>query len=460
MGDEKNREKMNKDKDREKKDKDRDKADKHREKMPQIKREVPADESHSSNIKSLIKKDSKPSYEKRPLEKFRQKSKVDPSKTSNDKSKKPMSTSDVIKQMMEASKIGEKVSAPTFKIPKKAAPASIKRQREENGPKIGTHKRFREDAGVKAEPLSPPLSPQLSTNSSSPSPPGSPVSGSAFSPPDMYKDLSPLPLPDSPPASPPELEEGEIEDTSSTMNGWNDIDLTTEIKPLSLDNINSQDVSNSKDSDVRVQNLEMETPNLDEVTNGDEDDSLFLDSPNSLKKFFCQICDQFDNEGGTTKTKIVFHIFKKHLRGFFHKLNLCYSSEKMVKIFSSEEYSQVIQEFGLDDGIYYPTASLGENISRWKCLRCTVSLFKNEREGLLHVATEHYGQLLVPPGWFSEGCQSFACSESGCNKEFQSWTSVLNHETLKHDAFNRYVGKVFKNDYLMKTNVPKKRHRD
>jgi hypothetical protein len=156
----------------------------------------------------------------------------------------------------------------------------------------------------------------------------------------------------------------------------------------------------------------------------------------------------------------VLHIVEQHLQGLSLEMDSCTSIEEKVKIFTSEDYGTIIKEYGLDDSLYQPLLTLDENITRWRCLRCKMCLFKTEVEAERHVATEHYGKLLVPPQWFPEGCKTFGCSQLGCEKEYGSWRALLNHETLQHDAFKGYMGKVFKNDYLLKTNIPKKRLRD
>jgi hypothetical protein len=84
----------------------------------------------------------------------------------------------------------------------------------------------------------------------------------SVSSPELYKDMSPLPLPRSPPASPEALD-GEIEDGPLVMD-WMNTDLTNEIKPLSnnRDNImedkeiaEPQDLTESKLGGIRSDDI-------------------------------------------------------------------------------------------------------------------------------------------------------------------------------------------------------------
>merc|ERR1719189_1968804 len=97
-----------------------------------------------------------------------------------------------MKQMREASKIG---SGPSFKIPKKAASSSVlsetEKSLESKIKKSGSYQRIKHDASTPEREITPPLSSSDSDGWS----PGMDKYQRLSSSPDLYKDMSPLPLP-------------------------------------------------------------------------------------------------------------------------------------------------------------------------------------------------------------------------------------------------------------------------
>lgn len=421
------------------KDKEREKAA-----VPQIKREkeLPVDDKpYTSSFKALMKKEKLTSHEKRPMEKYMNQTKktmgASSKSSSREKAKNEMSASDVMKQMFQASKIGEQGSGSSFKIPKKAVePAKLKFNPKRE--KFETDKRVRDANTPIKRDLSPRSSPSSSEDSNISSS-ESESSDESISSPNRYRDISPLPLPDSPPASPDSVKGKAEHDGDDIMES--SYKLINDIKPLSIYNIENEE-------------------NLIEEYQDEETECVILDSIEDTKKYYCQLCDLFDKDG-TTKTKSVLHILKNHLQGFSYELDMCQSLQAKIEVYKSDTYATMIQECRSDDSLYQPVSALDENITRWKCLKCSNSLkFKNEVEAERHVAMEHYARLLVPVEWFPNACKIFECSEVGCSKQFESYTGLVNHEVLQHDALKAYLGKVFKNDYLLKTNIPKKRLRN
>lgn len=416
-------------------------------------RELPLDNKpYTSSFKALIKENKITSREKRPLEKYvnKTKPKLDATnKSSREKPKKEMRAADVMKEMFRASKIGEQVSGPSFKIPKKSEPSIVSKVERDaashlSAEKVKTYKRIHDPVTPTKSGVSPPRSP--SSSGSDISSPGSVLSEMSISSPDMYKDLSPLPLPNSPPASPDKLTSG-VEESSVDGHEVPSTDLSKDIKPIVIQNLLGKD--------------ELVDTQIDQAYLRDEKvECTMLDAPGDINKYFCQLCDMFDKEG-TTKTKIVLHILDGHLQGFSNELELCQTVEEKIQVFTSDSYATMIRDCGVDEGLYQPVDVLNENITRWKCLRCPKTVvFKIEREAERHVAMEHYGRLLVPPELFiNTGFKIFECSQLGCERRYESWKCVINHEVLQHDALKGYLGKVFKNDYLLKSNIPKKRLR-
>jgi len=352
---------------------------------------------------------------------------------------------------MGASKIGEKSSGPSFKIPKKAVTSSVLSETEISLDskllKSGSNQRIKHDKSTPDREISPPLSP-----SSSVSDEWSPEKGKyprLSSSPDIYKDMSPLQLPNSPPAS-PDLVKEENENNLISENEeeiW--FNLSEDVKPL-VNGLN-------KDHEPLINSEADMKDGIDIILD------IEANASTVNEKFFCQLCDLFDKEGGK-KSLVALHILQNHFKGISDELETCKSVKEKMKMFFDDEIfvTKQMNDYGININLYQPGLTLDDNISRWKCLRCSnvSTMYKNELEAERHVALEHYGDMLVPRKWFIKGCQVFKCSQIGCEKEFNSWMCLTNHEILQHDAFKGYLGKVFKNDYLLKTNIPKKRLRD
>lgn len=392
-------------------------------------------------LKQLIKKDKSTSHhEKRPMEKFVNKNLNRDKKLPTDKRHKAMDPIDVMKQMREASKIGDRATGQSFKIPKKSSSSSILVETENSINKKckenGKYQRIKREATTPERELSSPASPSPSSDDSSSE--EEEFERSSCSP-NIYKDASPLPLPHSPPASPDSIS-GEKDEISESEEEC-PFSLSEDIKPL------CNGMSTVHDPEVNSEELAKAL-------------QISINDDASADKFFCQLCDLFDKEGGH-KSTVLLHILQNHYKGFSDELETCKTIQEKMKLFNDEIYSKQFVDSCVDVDLYQPALILDDNITRWKCLRCAndTTMYKNEREAERHVALEHYGEMLVPRKWFSNNCQEFECSQLGCDKKFSNWICLTNHEILVHNAFKGYLGRVFKNDFLLKTNIPKKRLR-
>jgi len=395
---------------------------------------------YSSTFKQLMKKDINKStshHEKRPMEKYANRNLYGEKKSSKDKRPKAIDPVDVMKQMKEASKIGEKASGPSFKIPKKSDSLSVLGETEDligvQSKRNGSYQRIKVEPSTPERGLSSSSSPSTSDESSSDEEMIQRLSSS----PDMYKDRSPIPLPNSPPASPDNIySENDMSEDEEYIGN-----LSEDIQPL-INGFDSHDQKTDENSSFLM--------------------STIADFDSSTEKFFCQLCDLFDKDGGK-KSLVLLHILQSHLKGFSDEFEACTSIQQKMDLFCNEEnYSRQFDECNLQSNLYQPALILTDNITRWKCLRCpnVSTMYKIEQEAERHVALEHYGDMLVPRKWFSKDCEVFECSQFGCERKFTSWICLTNHEILLHDAFKGYLGTIFKNDYLLKTNIPKKRLRD